>query len=137
MPNIKGGTLVDPKDLESAVREIKAGKKEFRINQDHTIRLSIGRKSYNDDNLLRNLDSVCNAIYDSKPDGIRNFLIWAFMFPGQGRVYRVDIQSILPSSDQYFFDDYEMSKLAKKEAKKEEIIESPLIEVEKVISNNI
>ena len=110
MPNNKSGTLVDPKDLENTILEIKAGKKEFRINPDNTIRLSIGKRSYTDDNLLKNLDSVCNAIYDSKPDGVRNFFVWAFLFPGQGRVYRIDPQSILPVSDEYFFEEYEMSK---------------------------
>ena len=120
MPNSKGGTLVDAKDLEAAVREIKAGKKEFRINPDNTIRLSIGKKSYTDDNLFKNIDSVCNAIYDSKPEGIRNFLVWAFLFPGQGRVYRLNIQSLIPVSDQYFNDDYQAGKNLKKEDKKEE-----------------
>lgn len=110
MPNQKAGTLVEPKFLETTIREMKAGKKEFRINPDNTIRLSIGKKSYTDENLLKNLDSVCNSIYDSKPDGIRNFFVWAFLFPGQGRVYRLDIQSLIPVGENYFYDDYQISK---------------------------
>jgi len=110
MPNQKGGTLVEPKLLDMTIREIKAGKKEFRINKDNTIRISVGKKSYTVENLMKNLDSVCNAIFDSKPEGVKNFFVWAFLFPGQGRVYRLDVQSLLPLSDQYFYDDYQMNK---------------------------
>jgi len=74
MPSNKGGTLVPAKELEMAIKDIKAGKMEFRINTDSTVRLPIGKKSYKDNNLIRNIDSVCNAVYDSKPEGVKKLL---------------------------------------------------------------
>ena len=135
MPNQKGGTLVESKFLEETIREIKGGKKEYRINPDNSIRLSIGKRSFTIDNLLRNLDSVCNAIYEARPSGVKNFFVWAFLFPGQGRVYRLDVESILPIGDKYFYDDYQQNKGLEPEMNtpKNEVVEKDKEKVKKVM----
>jgi large subunit ribosomal protein L1 len=113
MPNPKGGTLVEPKLLEDTIREIKAGKKEFRINPGSQIRISLGKRSFTDDNLMKNMDSICGSIWDSKPEGVKHFLQWAFFFPTRGRVYRINVNSLNPFSEFYFYDDYQNMKRAR------------------------
>jgi len=69
MPNPKSGT-VSP-DIKRAVKEIKAGKVEYRVDKDGNINLSVGRVSFDEKKIEENLQAICDAIVRSKPTSVK------------------------------------------------------------------
>ena len=64
MPNPKLGTVTN--DLSKAVKEAKAGQVEIRNDKDGNIGLSIGKKSFEDDKLIKNYLAVIDALEKEK-----------------------------------------------------------------------
>ena len=64
MPNPKLGTVTN--DISKAVKEAKAGQVEIRNDKDGNIGLSIGKKSFDDDKLIKNYSAVINALEKEK-----------------------------------------------------------------------
>ena len=64
MPNPKLGTVTS--DISKAVKEAKAGQVEIRNDKDGNIGLSIGKKSFEDDKLIRNYLAVIDALEKEK-----------------------------------------------------------------------
>ena len=60
MPNPKLGTVSD--DISTAVKNAKSGQVEIRNDKDGNIGVSIGKKSFSDDNLLKNFNAILDAI---------------------------------------------------------------------------
>jgi large subunit ribosomal protein L1 len=65
MPNPKVGTVTF--DLERAIREIKAGKVEFRVEKAGIIHLPVGKVSFGFDRLLENVKTLLEVILRAKP----------------------------------------------------------------------
>lgn len=65
MPNPKAGTVTP--DVAKAVREIKAGKIEYRVDRTGNIGVPIGKVSFDKDKLLENALTFVNAILKAKP----------------------------------------------------------------------
>lgn len=65
MPNPKVGTVTQ--DVQRAVREIKAGRLEFKIDKSGVIHTIIGRVSFDAEKLSENLDALISAILRAKP----------------------------------------------------------------------
>ncbi|MCQ2753341.1 MAG: 50S ribosomal protein L1 [Bacilli bacterium] len=65
MPNPKSGT-VSP-DIKKAVKEIKAGKVEYRVDKDGNINLSCAKVSFEEKKIAENLQALCDAIVRSRP----------------------------------------------------------------------
>ncbi|MBO2520110.1 MULTISPECIES: 50S ribosomal protein L1 [Limnochorda] len=65
MPNPKSGTVT--MDVGRAVREIKAGKVEFRVNKEGGIHVPIGKVSFTEEQLRENLRAVLDAIIRARP----------------------------------------------------------------------
>ena len=65
MPNPKSGTVT--MDLEKALKEIKAGKVEYRLDKQNIIHTVIGRKSFGAEKLQENFDALLAAIIKAKP----------------------------------------------------------------------
>ena len=65
MPNPKSGTVT--MDLEKALKEIKAGKVEYRLDKQNIIHTVIGRKSFGPEKLQENFDALLAAIIKAKP----------------------------------------------------------------------
>ena len=65
MPNPKSGTVT--MDLEKALKEIKAGKVEYRLDKQNIIHTVIGKKSFGAEKLQENFDSLLAAIIKAKP----------------------------------------------------------------------
>ena len=65
MPNPKTGT-VNP-DIAKAVKEIKAGKVEYRTDKEANMHVSIGRVSFEDAKLAENLNALIEAVLKAKP----------------------------------------------------------------------
>ena len=64
MPNPKLGTVTD--DIQKAVKDAKSGQVELRNDKDGNIGLSIGKKSFSDENLIKNFNTVIDALEKEK-----------------------------------------------------------------------
>lgn len=85
MPNPKSGTVT--MDIERAVRDIKAGRVEFRVDRTSLLHVPLGKVSFSDQQLLDNLATLVEAIVAAKPSGakgtyIRTVHLSATMSPG-------------------------------------------------------
>lgn len=65
MPNPKSGTVTQ--DIPGAVREIKAGKIDFRVDKTGIIHTGVGKVSFEEDKIAENVRAFINAIIKLKP----------------------------------------------------------------------
>ena len=65
MPNPKSGTVT--MDVTKAIKEIKSGKVEYRLDKTNIIHLGFGKVSFGADKLAENYDTIINAIIKAKP----------------------------------------------------------------------
>ena len=65
MPNPKSGTVT--MDVTKAIKEIKSGKVEYRLDKTNIIHLGFGKVSFGADKLAENYDVIMNAIIKAKP----------------------------------------------------------------------
>ena len=65
MPNPKAGTVTP--DIAKAVKEIKAGKIEYRLDKTNIIHCPIGKVSFGAEKLGENFDTLMEAIVKAKP----------------------------------------------------------------------
>ena len=94
MPNPKAGTITF--DLDRAVREVKGGRVEFKVDKAGIIHTTVGRASFEADALVDNIAALVDAINRAKPAGakgqyLRGLSIATTMGPG----IRVDVPAVL------------------------------------------
>jgi len=65
MPNPKAGTV--SANIASAIREIKAGKVEFRLDKQAIIHTIVGKAQFTEAQLLENVQTLLDAIVRAKP----------------------------------------------------------------------
>ncbi|MCL6508500.1 MAG: 50S ribosomal protein L1, partial [Bryobacteraceae bacterium] len=65
MPNPKTGTVT--MDVARAVKEIKAGKVEFRVDKTGVIHATVGKVSFAQDKLVENAQALIQAVLRAKP----------------------------------------------------------------------
>ncbi len=65
MPNPKTGTVT--MDIERTVKELKAGRIEFRVDKLANVAVSIGKISFDEDKLIENIHAFVDAILRAKP----------------------------------------------------------------------
>ena len=97
MPNPKAGTVTF--DIERAVKEVKAGRVEFKVDKGAIIHVPFGKTSFDDAQLAENLIALVDAVNRAKPSGakgqyLRTLSITSTMGPG----LRVDIPAVLASA---------------------------------------
>jgi large subunit ribosomal protein L1 len=85
MPNPKTGTVT--MDVAKAVREAKAGKQEYRTDRGANVHISIGKKSFDERQLLENYAALVDEIVRAKPAAakgryIRKVTLTTTMGPG-------------------------------------------------------
>ena len=73
MPNPKTGT-VSP-DIAKAVKEIKAGKVEYRVDKEANMHVSIARVSFDTNKIAENLQALCDAVVKAKPAACKGVYI--------------------------------------------------------------
>src|SRR5690348_16753992 len=91
MPNPKTGNVTF--DIARAVKEVKAGRVEFRVDRTSLIHIPIGKLSFTDEQLTQNLTAALDAIQRAKPAGakgqyIKSIVLCSTMSPS----VRLDIQ---------------------------------------------
>ena len=83
MPNPKLGTVTE--DIQKAVKDAKSGQVEIRNDKDGNIGVTIGKKSFNDENLLKNFKAIIETLEKEKSnvsvkgDLIKNVFITSSM----------------------------------------------------------
>lgn len=65
MPNPKSGTVT--MDVTRAINDIKAGKVEYRVDKTAIVHVPIGKKSFGQEKLMDNLNTVMEALVKAKP----------------------------------------------------------------------
>jgi large subunit ribosomal protein L1 len=85
MPSPKAGTVT--MDVARAVKEIKAGKIEFRVDKTGNLHAPIGRVSFDEQKLAENLDAFMDTVVRAKPSSakgtyIRSVTVSSTMGPG-------------------------------------------------------
>ena len=71
MPNPKVGTVTF--DLERAIKEIKAGKVEFKVEKAGVVHVPVGKVSFGFDRLLENIKALLEVILRVKPPTSKGF----------------------------------------------------------------
>ena len=65
MPNPKAGTVT--MDVANAIKEIKAGKIEYRLDKSNIIHVPVGKASFTEEQLADNFQTLIDAIVKAKP----------------------------------------------------------------------
>ena len=97
MPNPKAGTITF--DIERAVKEVKAGRVEFRTDKAGIVHVAVGKSSFEATAIVENLASLVDAINRAKPSGakgqyLKSLTIASTMGPG----IRVDVPGVLAAA---------------------------------------
>ena len=97
MPNPKAGTITF--DLDRAVREVKGGRVEFKVDKSAIIHVAFGKSSFEATALVENLAALVDAINRAKPTGVkgqylRTLSIASTMGPG----IKVDVPATLAAA---------------------------------------
>ena len=69
MPNPKAGTVT--MDIANAIKEIKAGKIEYRLDKANIIHVPIGKVSFTEEQLKDNFNAILEAILKAKPAAVK------------------------------------------------------------------
>ena len=73
MPNPKLGTVTN--DLERAIKDIKAGKVEYRVDKNANMHVSVGKVSFEDENLLKTLTPFAKGLLKSVPPQLKELML--------------------------------------------------------------
>ncbi len=76
MPNPRSGTVTP--DIGRAIREIKGGRVEFRVDRTGVIHAPIGKVSFDDEKILQNLGALVDAVVRAKPTGAKGTYLKTF-----------------------------------------------------------
>jgi large subunit ribosomal protein L1 len=93
MPNPKIGTVTF--DVGKAVKEIKAGKVDYKVEKGGIVHMTVGKVSFDKEKLIENIKTAIDALIKAKPAAakgkyLRRITLSSTMGPG----IRVDINSI-------------------------------------------
>ncbi|MGE5682747.1 MAG: 50S ribosomal protein L1 [Bacillota bacterium] len=96
MPNPKSGTVT--MDVATAVKEVKAGKIEFRVDKTGIVHTSIGKVSFTEDKLVENAKAFLSTIIKLKPSSakgtyVKSLYLSTTMGPGL-RISREEVAAI-------------------------------------------
>ena len=85
MPNPKSGTVT--MDVAKAIADIKAGKVEYRVDKTSIIHCPVGKKSFEKEKLVENINVLMEAIVRAKPAAakgayLRSIVVSSTMGPG-------------------------------------------------------
>lgn len=93
MPNPKTGTVTE--DTAKAVREVKAGRVEFKIDKTGNVHVPIGKLSFTPRQLVENAQAVIDAVLRARPASVRgtyvrSCVLTSTMNPG----IRLDVRTV-------------------------------------------
>lgn len=95
MPSPKTGTIVPAEDLPRVIEEARLGRIEYRIDKTSNIHVPIGKASFEDGKLLKNLATIMEAVMGAKPSSIKgNYLRRATVTSTMGPGIKLDSNAV-------------------------------------------
>ena len=102
MPNPKVGTVVPADRVAETVRELKAGKIEFRVEKAGIIHASVGKISMTDEQLLANLGTLVQTLMKMRPSSAKGaYVRGAAISSTMGIGIRLDVSDLIRASEEY------------------------------------
>lgn len=96
MPNPKSGTVTF--DVAKAVRDVKAGKIEYRVDKGANLHIPVGKRSFEESKLLENVQVLIQEILRAKPSSTKGRYIKSLsLSPSMGPSVRLDSQAVINS----------------------------------------
>jgi large subunit ribosomal protein L1 len=93
MPTPKSGTVTT--DVAKAVKEVKAGKIEFKVDKTGNINSAVGKISFQTENLVENLKALIQAVYKAKPSSSKGvYLRSVFLSTTMGPGLKIDVSTL-------------------------------------------
>ena len=87
MPNPKLGTITN--DIKKTVKALKEGQIEIKNDKDGNIGASIGKKSFSDNKIIENFNSLIQTIQKEKPSCTKgDFILSSFITSTMGISYQ-------------------------------------------------
>lgn len=94
MPTPKAGTVTT--DVAKAVKEVKAGKIEFKVDKTGNVNNAVGKMSFKTDSLVENITVLLNAIAKAKPASSKGaFFRGLYVSTTMGPGVKIDLQSVV------------------------------------------
>jgi large subunit ribosomal protein L1 len=102
MPSVKLGTATTTEKLVDIIKDLKTGSREFKLDAYGQINVPLGKRSFPEENILKNLDSFMKVLNDKKPENIKGrFFLYAYLV-GKKKSYKIDMKSLDPKLNSYF-----------------------------------
>ena len=73
MPNPKTGTVTDA--TGRAVKEVKAGRVEFKVDKGGNVAVAVGKRSFTPEQLIENTRAVIDAVVKARPSSVRGTFV--------------------------------------------------------------
>lgn len=73
MPNPKSGTVTD--DVESAIKEVKGGRVEYKMDKTANLSVVVGKRSFANDKLVENAKAALSSVAATRPEMIKGKFI--------------------------------------------------------------
>ena len=73
MPNPKSGTVTD--DVESAIKEVKGGRVEYKMDKTANLSVVVGKRSFANDKLVENARAALSSVAAARPEMIKGKFI--------------------------------------------------------------
>src|SRR5213596_2575476 len=97
MPNPKTGTVTD--DTAKAVKEVKAGRVEFKVDKGGNIHVPVGKASFQAPKIEDNARAVIDAVAKSKPSSSKGqFIVTCTISTTMSPGVRVDVREFLATA---------------------------------------
>jgi large subunit ribosomal protein L1 len=92
MPNPKLGTITN--DIKKTVKALKEGQIEIKNDKDGNIGASIGKRSFSDNKIIENFNSLIQTIQKEQPSGIKgDFILSSFITSTMGISYQLKVKA--------------------------------------------
>lgn len=98
MPNPKTGTVT--MDVASAVKEVKAGKIDFKVDKTGIVHTGIGKASFTPEQIYANASEVINAIAKLKPQALKGtYMLGAHLCTTMSPSIKIDLKAFLNGAE--------------------------------------
>ncbi len=98
MPNPKTGTVT--MDIANAVKEVKAGKIDFKVDKTGIIHTGIGKASFTPEQIYANASEVINAIAKLKPQALKGtYMLGAHICTTMSPGIKIDLKAFLNGAE--------------------------------------